>query len=118
MQKSIDLSSDVPLTEATFFILLSLAAGPRHGYAIIKDVRNISQGRVSLSTGTLFGALKRLLEKGWILRFEDGNQESSGRQRKFYQLTGLGKQILLAEMHRMDQILQEAQLRVARHPTG
>ena len=53
-----DISANLPLTEATYFILLSLALGPRHGYLIMKDVRSLSRGRVTLSTGTLYGALK------------------------------------------------------------
>src|SRR5690349_20410034 len=80
-----------PLTEATFFILLSLAPAPQHGYGIMKDVEALSQGRVAFSTGTLYGALKRLLEQGWIERFDNPEASESGRPRKDYKLTDLGR---------------------------
>ena len=60
-----------PLTESTYFILLSLSPEPKHGYAIMKEVQELSEGRVVLSTGTLYGALKRLLDEGWIIRLEE-----------------------------------------------
>lgn len=60
-----------PLTEATFFILLSLSSAPKHGYAIMKEVKELSKGQIVFSTGTLYGALKRLLEQGWIKRVSD-----------------------------------------------
>ncbi len=55
-----------PLTETVLLILVSLAERPRHGYSILKDVEKVSVGRVVLSTGTLYSALRRLLEEGWI----------------------------------------------------
>lgn len=62
--------SEAPLSEATFLILASLGSGPKHGYAIMKAVDELSRGRVQLSTGTLYGAIKRLLADGWIQRVE------------------------------------------------
>jgi DNA-binding PadR family transcriptional regulator len=98
-----DLDAFLPLTEATFFILMSLSSGPRHGYAILKEVHEISQGRITFSTGTLYGALKRLLDQGWIVRNEEGDEsgEDAGRVRKDYELTSLGKKVLGAEINRM-----------------
>src|SRR5260370_1937514 len=55
-----------PLTEPALLILMSLAAQPRHGYALIKDIEALSRHRVRLNTGTLYGALRRLLDEGWI----------------------------------------------------
>ena len=71
MSESAEVQNGQPMTETTYFILLSLAPGPSHGYAIMKDVQQLSQARVVLSTGTLYGALKRLLELGWIERVDD-----------------------------------------------
>jgi DNA-binding PadR family transcriptional regulator len=82
-----------PLTEATFFIMLSLAPAPQHGYGIMKDVEVLSEGRVTFSTGTLYGALKRLLEQGWIERFDNPEAAESGRPRKDYKLTDMGRWI-------------------------
>ena len=105
-----DIQANLPLREATFFILLSLATVPKHGYAIMKDVEALSDGRVSLSTGTLYGALKRLLEGGWVQRVED-EQDDSGRERKAYSLTQLGKGILEAETARMQSLVAITQKR-------
>ena len=88
-----------PLTETTYFILLSLAPGARHGYAIIKDVESLSDGRIIFSTGTLYGAIKRLLEEGYITR--DDTQEHYERGRKDYLLTDLGRRILAEEIERL-----------------
>ena len=104
----------IPLTEATFCILLSLAVGPRHGYAVMQDVRTLSDGRVVLSTGTLYSALKRLLEAEWIDRLsDDGAPEATGRNQKVYQLTQTGRRIFDAERARMQTLLQVAHARAA-----
>jgi DNA-binding PadR family transcriptional regulator len=99
-----DYRDDLPLSEAVFFILLSLSPGPKHGYAIMKDVEALSDSRVSLSTGTLYGALKRLLDGGWVRRVDD-DKNNSGRRRKAYALTELGKGILEAETTRMNNLV-------------
>lgn len=101
---------NLPLSEAVFFILLSLSPGPKHGYAIMKDVEVLSNSRVSLSTGTLYGALKRLLDNGWISRMDEEGDES-GRERKSYILTQLGKGILEAETARMHELVVVARNR-------
>jgi DNA-binding PadR family transcriptional regulator len=111
MDTSRDPRSQLPLTETTYFILLSLAHGPRHGYAIMKDVQSLSQERVMLSTGTLYSALKRLLDQGWIGRVDDPRNGSDARVRKAYQLTDLGRRILQAEVQRLEGLVGAAQLR-------
>lgn len=118
-----DVESHLPLTETTFFILLSLAPGPKHGYAIMKDVQALSKTRVALSTGTLYGALKRLLDQGWIERLEDSDQflqkhallepDPPGRQRKAYTLTDLGRRLLNAEVNRLRTLVAVARPRMA-----
>src|SRR5947207_15769731 len=90
-----------PLTEPVFLILLSLVDTTRHGYALKKDIESISNGRVQLSTGTLYGALRRLLEDGWIERFE---QEDISRDKQAYRLTSLGRRQLQAELVRIKQL--------------
>jgi DNA-binding PadR family transcriptional regulator len=118
MNASNGLNAQAPLTEATYFILLSLAPGPRHGYAIMKDVHQLSQGRVTLSTGTLYTALKRLLDQGWIRRADELGSETNGRQRKAYHLTDLGRDILEAEIHRLEGLVGAAQWRVQGNSPG
>ena len=68
-----------PLSEPVLLILLSLADSPRHGYALLKDIESLSRGRVRLSTGTLYGALRRLLEDRWIERFA---QQDTSREKQ------------------------------------
>jgi DNA-binding PadR family transcriptional regulator len=98
----------LPLSEPVLLILLSLAGQPRHGYSILKDVETMSDGRVVLSTGTLYGALRRLLEDRWIERFEE---EASSRGRQAYRLTSQGRRNLQAEVNRMKQLTRLAGLR-------
>jgi DNA-binding PadR family transcriptional regulator len=100
-----------PLTEPVLLILVSLAEHPRHGYSILKDVEKMSTGRVVLSTGTLYGALRRLLDEGWIERFEEDN---TTRGRQAYRLSPLGQGIVQMEISRMKQITRLASLRTAR----
>lgn len=88
----------IPLTEPTFLILLSLAPDEKHGYAIMQDVAEISGGRVKLSTGTLYTALKRLLEDGWIEPVEGAD---APRGRKAYRLTPTGRKMVQAETERL-----------------
>jgi DNA-binding PadR family transcriptional regulator len=100
-----------PLSEPVLLILLSLASQPRHGYAILQDTEHMSNGRVRLSTGTLYGALRRLLEDAWIERYDD---DDSSRGKQAYRLTTLGRRNLQMEIDRLKQITKVASLRVAR----
>jgi DNA-binding PadR family transcriptional regulator len=102
-----------PLTEATYFILLCLSQGPKHGYAIMKDVRALSEGRITLSTGTLYGVIKRLLEQGWIHPVTGPVLEEDGRGRRVYGLTRIGWDALEAEIARLGRLVAVARLRGA-----
>jgi len=101
----------LPLTETVLFILLSLSGQPRHGYSILKDVEKMSDGRVVLSTGTLYGALRRLLDDDWIERFEE---QDTSRGRQAYRLTPQGRQNLQLEVSRMKHLTRLATLRAAK----
>jgi DNA-binding PadR family transcriptional regulator len=100
----------LPLTEPVLLILLSLAEQPRHGYSILKDVEQMSDGRVLLSTGTLYGALRRLLDDRWIERLEE---KDSSRGRQAYRLTSRGRKNLQFEVSRLKHLTGLASLRVA-----
>jgi len=100
----------LPVTEPVLLILLSLVNQPRHGYAILQDTEQMSDRRVRLSTGTLYGALRRLLDDGWIERF---NEENTSRGRQAYRLTSLGRRNLRLEVSRLQQLTRVASLRVA-----
>jgi DNA-binding PadR family transcriptional regulator len=99
------------LSEPVLMVLLSLAEQPRHGYSILKDVESMSGGRVLLSTGTLYGALQRLLDHGWIDRVEEDNPT---RDRRTYRLTSRGRRNLQMEIERMRHLTKVAALRIAR----
>jgi DNA-binding PadR family transcriptional regulator len=105
------IMESLPLTEPVLLILLSLADQPRHGYSILKDVEQMSDGRVVLSTGTLYGALRRLLDDKWIERFED---DDTSRGRQSYRLTSHGRRNLRFEVDRMKKLTRLASLRVAK----
>ena|SRR5690242_6525302 len=100
-----------PLTEPVFLVLLSLAEQPRHGYSILKDIESMSGGRVLLSTGTLYGALQRLLSDGWIERVQE---DDTPRDRRTYRLTARGRRNLQMEIERMRALTKVAALRMAR----
>ena len=97
-----------PLREATYFILLSLYQQPKHGYAIMKDVELLSSGRIRFSTGTLYGALKRLLEDKWIRRVEMMIPEENSRERKSYELTEKGRNVFNIEYNRLKLLINLA----------
>ena len=106
-----------PLTESTYFILLSLSPQPKHGYAIMKEVQELSENRVILSTGTLYGALKRLLDMGWILRMEESPARGNVRDRKVYKLTDHGRRVLKEETARLQKLLMVAERQILEEHT-
>jgi DNA-binding PadR family transcriptional regulator len=112
-------SSYLPLTESTFYILLSLALEKKHGYAILKDVEALSDGKVRLSTSTLYGALGRLLDQGLIERVRNEEEENigPGLPRKAYILSETGRRVLEAETDRLQSLVAVAHLRLGEERT-
>ena len=110
----VDIQSHLPLTQPTFYILLSLAPRKMHGYAILKDVQALSGGRISLSTSTLYTTLGRLLDRGLIERIPDDakSRSSPGLPRKAYVLSGVGRRVLAAETERMHALVTAARQRL------
>ncbi len=104
-----DEAEPLPLSEPVFLILLSLVQGPRHGYALLRDAESLSGGRVRLSTGTLYGALRRLLVDGWIERFDTGD---TSRDKQSYRLTPTGRRFLQLETERLRQLARVASTRL------
>lgn len=94
----------LPLTPALFHVLLSLTDGKKHGYAIIKEVEERTNGAVRLSTGTLYGIVKRLLQDGWI---RDSVLGSTDRRRA-YRLTAFGRKVAQAEADRLRELVRAA----------
>jgi len=110
----VDSASYLPLTEPTFYILISLAAGKKHGYAIRQDVEAVSGGRIILSTSTLYSALGRLLDQALIERVpaDPDGEPRPGLPRKAYVLSDLGRRVLQAESERLQGLSTMARLRL------
>ena len=90
-----------PLTPAVLHILLSLAAGDRHGYGILKDVLAQTDQKVRLGPGTLYGTLQRLMASGWVDEVA-APRGSLDERRRFYRLTRAGRSALQAEVDRLE----------------
>ena len=99
------MNGQAALTEAVYYILLSLAS-PRHGYGIMQETERMSQGRVKLAAGTLYGALNGLLDRGWI-RAVPGAEDS---RRKEYALTDKGKEALESELDRLRELVKNGEI--------
>ncbi len=93
------------LTEAVYYILLSLVT-PRHGYGIMQEAERMSQGRVKLAAGTLYGAINGLLDRGWI-KAVPGAEDS---RRKEYALTEAGREALNRELDRLRELVENGEI--------
>jgi DNA-binding PadR family transcriptional regulator len=99
------------MREQTYLVLLALTDGPLHGYGVIKAVRELSDGRVRLGAGTLYGALDRLVSEG--LARTAGEEVVDGRHRRYYTLTGDGQRALVAETDRLAELARVARQRIS-----
>jgi len=104
-----DLHKRLPLSPAAFSILLSLKDGEKHGYAILREVSDQSDGAVKLLPGTLYNLLKRLLEDGWIAELDERPDPAiDDERRRYYRLTGLGEKMTLLEAKRLVGLVRAA----------
>jgi DNA-binding PadR family transcriptional regulator len=110
----------LPLTPVMFHVLLSLSDADRHGYAIMKEVAERTGGDVSLSTGTLYGLVKRALAEGLILESRRRPRaELDDERRRYYRLSDFGRQVVAAEARRLEQLVTSAwSKRVLRRSEG
>jgi DNA-binding PadR family transcriptional regulator len=107
-----EAESHEPLTPAMFHVLLALASDDLHGYAILKEVELRTGSKVRLSTGTLYGLIKRLLGDGLIAELRSKPAEpNDDERRRYYRLTALGREMASAEARRMDEVLATARAR-------
>lgn len=104
--KDTETTKNFPLTEALFYILLSLRK-PNHGYGIIREVEELTRGRVVLGPGTLYGAIQTMTDKGWIRIY---SEETDSRKKKQYMITDLGRGIFREEKKRLEELLKNAGL--------
>ena len=94
-----------PLSEQVLWILVSLSRQPQHGYSLIRDVEALSDGGTRLSTGTLYGAIRRLIDDGFI---EPIDTADTSRDKQTYQLTQSGHARLQTEMGRLQHVVRTA----------
>lgn len=99
-----NINQDLPLTEAFYYILVTLYGEPKHGYGIMQEIEEMSEGRVTIGAGTLYTALNTLLKKGWIQNFSDNH--GSDTRRKVYTITVDGQTTLRAEISRLEDLLR------------
>lgn len=101
------------MTDRTVLILLALADGPLHGYGIKNAVAERTDGKVKLGPGTLYEAIQRLVQSGWIreVAAPAGHRESGGPARRFYNLTARGRRRLAADLEQMASIVRYAESR-------
>jgi DNA-binding PadR family transcriptional regulator len=101
-----------PLTPAVFHILLSLADGQRHGYAIMQDVAARTAGKFKMGPGTLYGTLKRMLDAGLVQEADERpDPDVNDERRKYYRLTDQGRLAAVTEAKRLDALVRSARAR-------
>jgi DNA-binding PadR family transcriptional regulator len=100
----------LPLRPSVFHILLALSDGDLHGYGIMQEVAEHSEGQIKLGPGTLYGALKRLLKDRLIVETDERpDPELDDERRRYYRLTDFGQQVLRAEARRISKMVAVAQ---------
>lgn len=103
------INTFTPLTPAVFYILLALASSEKHGYEIMKQVKQDSQGQVKMGTGTLYGSLKRMLADALIEEAgEKPDPTRADERRRYYRLTELGRRAFASELQRYAQVVSIA----------
>lgn len=110
--------AELPLTPAVFHILLALADGEKHGYAIMQEVEESTEGRTRMGPGTLYGSLDRLLKARYIVESERrpaANEDDE--RRRYYRLSSFGRQVLQAEAARLARAVSHARLKKIFVPT-
>lgn len=105
-------STTAQVPPASLHILLALSAGEKHGYAIMQEVAEISDGKVRMGPGTLYGSIKRMVESGWIEETDEPpDPDDDDERRRYYRLTDVGEATLAAEMSRLAKLVKEAEKR-------
>ena len=107
-----DIDALLPLPPATFHILMALADGHRHGYAIIQDIEARTDGELRMSAGTLYRSIQRMQEQGLIVESRRRPQPAlDDERRRYYQITPFGEAVARAEARRLTQLIRLAKAR-------
>jgi DNA-binding PadR family transcriptional regulator len=108
--RSLDPEKMLPLTPAVFHILLTLADGERHGYAIMREVAASTAGRIQMGPGTLYGTIKRMIAAELIEESDERPDPAiDDERRRYYRLTAFGRRVAAAEAERLSQLVRLAQ---------
>ena len=100
------MSKQEPLTESYFYILLCLYKENLHGYAIMQKAKEISEGKVVIGAGTMYGATSNMIKKAWIEEIQEEAKDERGK--RAYKLTQVGKQVLEQELARLENLVSTA----------
>jgi DNA-binding PadR family transcriptional regulator len=103
-----DFSPFLPLSPAALHILLSLAGEDRHGYGIMQEIARQSDGQYKLGPGTLYDNLQKLMNQGIVLESAAKRPAGDDPRRRYYRLAPLGRDILGAEIARLESVVREA----------
>ncbi len=105
-----DVRRLIPLTPAVFYVMLALSSGPKHGYAVMQETATLSEGGFQMGPATLYSTIQRLVDLGLVGAAEADPTEDS--RRRYYELTRLGRQLLEAEVLRMNAVVRRANARL------
>ncbi len=105
-----DVTSYLPLPQTQFHVLVALTAGERHGYAIMGAVEESSGGVVRMGPATLYGSLKRLVDAGLVEESDRRPGADDDQRRRYYRLTGLGREVCRAEADRLAHLVTTARI--------
>src|SRR5688572_19919008 len=109
---------DRPIAPAVFHILIALADAPRHGYGIMQDVADRTSGKIRMSPGTLYGSIKQMLEDGLIEEVRGRRAPDDDERRRYYRITGSGREAARREMARLADLLSQARVTSLRFEKG
>jgi DNA-binding PadR family transcriptional regulator len=111
MSADLTIEDLLPLPAATLHILLAVADGERHGYAIIQDVEVRTDGELRMSAGTLYRSIARMVEQGLISEVAKRRTRAEDERRRYYRLTPFGTAVARAEVRRLSQLVRHARAR-------
>jgi DNA-binding PadR family transcriptional regulator len=106
-----NLEGFLPLSPATFYILLALSDEDRHGYGIMQEVARQSEGKYKLGPGTFYDNLEKLIDHG-VVKEVPRKSANDDPRRRYYRMTGFGRTLFSAEISRLDNVVREAKVRL------
>ena len=113
VKRSFDPNPFLPLTPAMFQVLVALADGEKHGYAIIKEVHRRTEGKVRLSAGTLYALIRRFVQDGLIVESDERPDPAlDDERRRYYRLSENGRAVAIAEARRMEEAVDQARAKL------